>query len=392
MTNAIEVHSLCKSYRLGKAFKGGAEIHNALDSVSFDVPVGQRLGIIGKNGAGKSTLLKILSRITAPTSGEVKIRGTIGSLLEVGTGFHPELTGRENVFLNGSILGMSSQQIAKRFDEIVDFSGVAKFIDTPLKRYSSGMQTRLAFAVAAFLEPEIMIVDEVLAVGDAEFQEKCMKQMDGMASSGKTILFVSHNMASIRRVCDRCLLLQQGRIVEDSENIDFVVGKYLRSDKPPTSSWHNSDGISFSGFKPLSAELTSCGETLDRPCYPDEDVHFQFQFEIDRDISNLSIGLHLYNANMEEIFYSYNTDNYSYSSRLLNKGRHTIAVKIPVDILNAQEFILKVAVGIIGEKSLFSASESQISLKFKVHENKLRSGYWYNHNNPISPLLHWGLI
>ncbi|MFC2064937.1 ABC transporter ATP-binding protein [Chloroflexota bacterium] len=182
----------------------------ALDDVSFTVQRGETLGIIGSNGAGKSTLLKILSRVTAPTSGVVRVKGRIGSLLEVGTGFHPELTGRENIFLNGAILGMKKAEVSRKFDEIVDFSGVEKFIDTPVKRYSSGMYVRLAFAVAAHLDPEILIVDEVLAVGDAEFQKKCIGKMGDVAGEGRTVLFVSHNMGAIKQICNKGIALEKG--------------------------------------------------------------------------------------------------------------------------------------------------------------------------------------
>src|ERR1035437_9045908 len=185
----------------------------ALKDVSFEVQPGEVLGIIGRNGAGKSTLLKILSRITDPTEGRVTIRGRVASLLEVGTGFHQELTGRENVFLNGAILGMSHAEIKRKFDEIVDFAGVEKFLDTPVKRYSSGMYVRLAFAVAAHLEPEILIVDEVLAVGDTEFQKKCLGKMRDVATGGRTVLFVSHNMAAVSKLCSLCLLLHGGRTI-----------------------------------------------------------------------------------------------------------------------------------------------------------------------------------
>ena len=183
--------------------------------MSFEVQPGEVVGIIGRNGAGKSTLLKILSRITEPTEGEVDINGRVGSLLEVGTGFHPELTGRENVYLNGAILGMRRAEIARKFDEIVAFAEVEKFIDTPVKHYSSGMYMRLAFAVAAHLEPEILIVDEVLAVGDAEFQKKCLGKMGDVAKGGRTVLFVSHNMMMIQRLCTRAILLQNGRLASD---------------------------------------------------------------------------------------------------------------------------------------------------------------------------------
>ncbi len=198
----------------------------ALDDVSFKVEQGEALGIIGKNGAGKSTLLKILSRVTAPTSGVVKVKGRIGSLLEVGTGFHPELTGRENVYLNGAILGMRKDEVERKFDEIVDFSGVEKFIDTPVKRYSSGMYVRLAFAVAAHLDPEILVVDEVLAVGDAEFQKKCLGKMGDVAGEGRTVLFVSHNMAAIQQLCKNAFLLQNGKIIGSGLS-EEVVNQYL---------------------------------------------------------------------------------------------------------------------------------------------------------------------
>ncbi len=194
----------------------------ALKDISFEVKRGEVLGVIGRNGAGKSTLLKVLSRITEPTTGGVDIFGRVGSLLEVGTGFHPELTGRENVFLNGAILGMGKAEIKAKFDEIVDFSGVEKFIDTPVKRYSSGMAVRLAFAVAAHLEPEILIVDEVLAVGDAEFQKKCLGKMNDVAGAGRTVLFVSHNMAAVEALCSRGVLLESGRLCEDGETVDVI--------------------------------------------------------------------------------------------------------------------------------------------------------------------------
>ncbi|MBI4188158.1 MAG: ATP-binding cassette domain-containing protein [Chloroflexi bacterium] len=198
----------------------------ALKDVSFEVKPGEVVGIIGRNGAGKTTLLRVLSRITEPTSGYAEVHGRIGSLLEVGTGFHPELTGRENVYLNGAVLGMKKKEIDRKFTEIVDFSGVEKFIDTPLKRYSSGMQVRLAFAVAAHLEPEILIVDEVLAVGDAEFQKKSIGKMNEVARGGRTVLFVSHNMLSLQNLCNRGILLESGRVVMD-DAITTVIDKYL---------------------------------------------------------------------------------------------------------------------------------------------------------------------
>lgn len=238
MTNAIELRGVGKEYfrgvhhghtRISEALtqfgrgligrrqetvgaKPEMEPFWALKDVSFTIERGQVVGIIGRNGSGKSTLLKIISQITAPTTGEVRLKGRTGTLLEVGTGFHPELTGRENVFLNGAILGMSRVEIARKFDEIVDFSGVEAFIDTPVKRYSSGMYTRLAFSIAAHLDPEILIIDEVLAVGDAEFQRRCLGKMKQVTRDGRTVLFVSHSMATITSLCSRCVLLEQGEV------------------------------------------------------------------------------------------------------------------------------------------------------------------------------------
>jgi lipopolysaccharide transport system ATP-binding protein len=250
MPVAIEAQELSKRYRIGQmqaaygtlrdslsrvaARLVGREEHHerqeiwALRDVSFSVSEGEVLGVIGRNGAGKSTLLKILTRITTPTSGRAIIRGRVGSLLEVGTGFNPELTGRENVFLNGSILGMKRREIQRRFDEIVEFSGIEKFIDTPVKRYSSGMGVRLAFSVAAHLEPEILLVDEVLAVGDAEFQQRCLGRMEDLSGTGRTVVFVSHNMQTINQLCERALWLEGGKIVEDGDP-STVVTHYLHS-------------------------------------------------------------------------------------------------------------------------------------------------------------------
>jgi lipopolysaccharide transport system ATP-binding protein len=194
----------------------------ALDDISFEIHQGEAVGIIGRNGAGKSTLLKILSRITQPTKGEAQIYGRVGSLLEVGTGFHPELTGKENIFLNGAILGMKRKEIERKFDEIVDFAEIEKFLDTPVKRYSSGMYVRLAFAVAAHLEPEILLVDEVLAVGDAQFQKKCLGKMEDVAQAGRTVLFVSHNMQAISTLTKRTILLETGKVIVDGQTYDTI--------------------------------------------------------------------------------------------------------------------------------------------------------------------------
>lgn len=245
---ALQVSRLSKRYRLGE-YSADTQLRDAimraigkllrrerkpeqvvwaLNEVSFDVRAGEVLGIIGRNGAGKSTLLKLLSRITYPTSGTVRVRGRVASLLEVGTGFHEELTGRENIYLNGSILGMKKQEIDARLDEIVDFSGVSQFIDTPIKRYSSGMRLRLGFAVAAHLSPDILLVDEVLAVGDADFQKKCLDTMDDLRSSGRTVLFVSHNMAAVEGLCSRCIWIEEGRLRADGD-ARSIVSDYMQT-------------------------------------------------------------------------------------------------------------------------------------------------------------------
>ncbi|HEY4193966.1 MAG TPA: ABC transporter ATP-binding protein, partial [Mucilaginibacter sp.] len=206
-----------------RAVKGESNIVWSLKDLNFEVEQGDAIGIIGRNGAGKSTLLKILSRVTSPTTGSVKIRGRIASLLEVGTGFHPELTGRENIYLNGAILGMRKVEIKRKFDEIVDFSGIERYIDTPVKRYSSGMYVRLAFAVAAHLESEILIVDEVLAVGDAEFQKKCLGKIGAVSKGeGRTVLFVSHNMAAVKSLCNRGIVLSNGSLMFDNKSLEAV--------------------------------------------------------------------------------------------------------------------------------------------------------------------------
>ncbi len=288
----LEIENLGKKYRLGKIGSGtlshdvqeflsrfhGKEIPSAekpdqqdyiwaLHDVDLSVKKGEVLGIIGRNGAGKSTLLKLLSRVTQPTEGTIKARGRIASLLEVGTGMHPELSGRENIFLNGAILGMSREEIENRFEEIVDFSGCRTFLDTPLKRYSSGMKVRLGFSVAAFLEPEILIVDEVLAVGDVEFQKKAIARMREVSSGGnRTVLFVSHNMASIKTLCTRCVVFDQGRLVFDGD-VDEAISRYLGYNQDANSrliTWEESPAGSEEVFL-RRAEIRAENKTIDEP-------------------------------------------------------------------------------------------------------------------------------
>jgi lipopolysaccharide transport system ATP-binding protein len=270
MKPIIEVQNLRKEFKIGIKPEGYLTIRDiisnpfatqekapntffALDDVSFNVDPGESIGIIGRNGAGKSTLLKILSRITPPSSGKIICRGRIASLLEVGTGFHPELTGRENIYMNGSILGMRRYEIEKHFDDIVEFSGVEKFIDTPLKRYSSGMQLRLAFAVAAHLEPEILIIDEVLAVGDAEFQKKCLGKMNEVSKSGRTVIFVSHDMGAVQNLCTRSILLQHGKIVTRGITSD-VIDHYLMNNNLQKL-WQQDKKVNNPHFSRISVDI-----------------------------------------------------------------------------------------------------------------------------------------
>lgn len=267
----------------------------ALRNVSFDIKRGEVVGFVGRNGAGKSTLLKILSRITEPTEGRVVLNGRVGSLLEVGTGFHPELTGRENIFLNGSILGMKRVEIERKFDEIVAFSEIEKFLDTPVKRYSSGMAVRLAFAVAAHLEPEIMVIDEVLAVGDLAFQKKCLGKMEDVAQQGRTILFVSHNMQAVRNLCTRCILLDKGRMIFDgttAETASLYFQRMRELKVDAAADIHNPLNRRGSGaarFTNVSVKSGNAEETFNFTV--GETVRFEISYEVFRDIPELFVAV-----------------------------------------------------------------------------------------------------
>jgi len=294
------VRAIRSAIRGKRSIKKDARADNyiwALKDISFDVEKGEVVGIIGRNGAGKTTLLKLLCRITEPTEGYAEIRGRVGSLLEIGTGFHPEMTGRENIYLNGAILGMKKREIDRKFAEIVDFSGVEKFIDTPLKRYSSGMQVRLGFSVAAHLEPEILLVDEVLAVGDVEFQKKCLGKMGEVAKGGRTVLFVSHNMLSIQNLCTRGILLESGRIAMQG-NITDVINKYLDlgSEKTGEVSWASPEVAPGNERVRLKAvRIVSEGQTTGV-------VDISKEFRIEVDYWNLEpnarrvVSIHLHNS------------------------------------------------------------------------------------------------
>ena len=270
----------------------------ALKDISFDVYPGESVGIIGKNGAGKSTLLKVLSKITPPTEGFIKARGRVASLLEVGTGFHPELSGRENIYLNGSILGLTRTEIDRKFDEIVDFSGVERFLDTALKHYSSGMQLRLAFAVAAHLEPEILVIDEVLAVGDAAFQKKCLGKMDEVSKSGRTILFVSHNMAAVRQLCQRGIYLEHGRVKAASDNVNQLLSDYLNDGNEMLGQSFplRTDFIGNGGIKVLNAEIKDSEHRLLHNAYAGQSIQIIISYADLKRSANLMFKLEVFDS------------------------------------------------------------------------------------------------
>lgn len=317
----------------------------ALKDVDIEVKQGEVLGIIGRNGAGKSTLLKILSRITSPTTGRVEIKGRIGTLLEVGTGFHPELTGRENIFLNGAILGMTRAEIKRKFEEIVDFSGVEKFIDTPVKRYSSGMYVRLAFAVAAHLEPEILLVDEVLAVGDSQFQKRCLGKIGEVAQGGRTVLFVSHNMPAVTRICPRCIMFDQGKVIQDGPSPE-VMKTYLGSGQGSTSirKWADVDdrpGNEVTTLKEVRVvtENGKISESIDIR-YP---VGISMDFDVHQSGLKLVPNFHFYNEEGILIFVAGDRD-VNWTDRTRDRGAYTCTVWIPGNLLSEGWVLVSVAV------------------------------------------------
>jgi lipopolysaccharide transport system ATP-binding protein len=356
----------------------------ALKDVSFQLQRGEVLGIIGKNGAGKSTLLKILSRITTPTSGRVEIRGKVSSLLEVGTGFHQELTGRENVYLNGTILGMTKKEIDVKFDEIVDFSGIEKFIDTPVKRYSSGMKVRLAFSVAAHLEPEILIVDEVLAVGDAEFQRKCLGKMGQVAKEGRTVLLVSHNMGAIAQLCGQAILLEDGRIKVAGSSSD-VISSYLMSKEITGSTWTNPS------TQPADMEVDVRSiRVLSVDSLPTSVVEFDRHFEVEisyriiRPVRDLIIMCRLSDVQGNILWTSWDTDTTGWSGRVREPGTYLSICKVPGSFLKPNRYLLSVAAFITKVKS-FCHHENVLAFDVSVIGFNLN----INRLGAISPLFEW---
>jgi lipopolysaccharide transport system ATP-binding protein len=334
--------------------KGSSEYVWALRDVSFDVKQGEVLGIIGRNGAGKSTLLKILSRTTAPTTGQIKVKGRIASLLEVGTGFHPELTGRENIFLNGAILGMKKHEITRKFDEIVDFAGVERYIDTPVKRYSSGMYVRLAFGVAAHLESEILIVDEVLAVGDAEFQNKCLGKMSQVSKGeGRTVLFVSHNMGAVKNLCTHALLMQHGTLKMDgstSEVIDAYLSggsetdrmvDWLPEERPET------DELAVHYIKVLDQKGRH-----DALLTTNDDILIEIGYELKSVVKDLRVSVTVMTTDGTVVF-STSDFNFQSSSRLRQPGQFRSICIVPGRLLNAGNYIARIDFDIPFNKAYF---------------------------------------
>ncbi|MFZ1461788.1 MAG: ABC transporter ATP-binding protein, partial [Ignavibacteria bacterium] len=317
----------------------------ALKDISFEINKGEIVGIIGKNGAGKSTLLKILSRVTTPSTGNLKVKGRIASLLEVGTGFHQELTGRENIYLNGSILGMSKKEITGKFDEIVDFSGVETYIDTPVKRYSSGMYVRLAFAVAAHLEPEILIVDEVLAVGDAEFQKKCLGKMQEVSSrDGRTILFVSHNMGAISSLCTSAILLEKG-LLKSSGSTDNIISQYLTTENSlkPFQEFEDQDTeVYFKKIAIHSDKEESASNELDVR-FP---VTIKFSYKVKNFINGTSIAFSIYSKSGTKLFYSSVKIDELLENIDDKTGAHTAEVTIPGYFLTPGSYFINASLQI----------------------------------------------
>lgn len=361
---------------------GSTEYVWSLRDISFEVKRGDVLGIIGKNGAGKSTLLKILSRVTQPTTGNVKVKGRIASLLEVGTGFHPELSGRENIFLNGSILGMSKSEIRSKFDEIVNFSGVERYIDTPVKRYSSGMYVRLAFAVAAHLEPEILVVDEVLAVGDAEFQKKCLGKMKDVSGQGRTVLFVSHNMAAIKSLCKSALVLEYGKAKFLGETAN-AVSYYLKGDSESQNKKTFGKEYDKKEFTLHEISMNPRGKTSDDVLDEYQEIELNTLISIKNSAERLHLTYVLNNENGEPLF----TFSHINSGSRMANGKNYLKCTFPKDFLNIGTYYLSIY--IIEDAKVTIFVEKDI-LSFDVQEGERAIGTWMGREPGfIKPKFEW---
>ena len=410
MPPAVDARGVTKTYRLyherqpylsfREALSGlfhrrpaDSEEFHALRDVSFAVEPGDAVGIIGKNGAGKSTLLKILSRITPPTAGSITVRGRIASLLEVGTGFHGELTGRENIYLNGSILGMRRQEIRAQFDAIVDFAGAERFLDTPLKHFSSGMQLRLAFAVAAFLDPEILVIDEVLAVGDAEFQRKCMGKMETVSRSGRTILFVSHNMTAVQSLCRKCVLLERGSVKLFSQDVAHVINTYLTDAESSAGTWWQDNGTERANpyFMPKTFGVVDGGG---RPLNGALDRRSEYWVHITGEIEELhpalTVGYALYAEDGTLLYWSYQTDSAGGRGPALRKGTNRLRSRLPDSLLNEGTYRLELIASLHFIEWLFEPNTDVPRLHVELRGVPSDSPYWLERRpGLLAPRIDW---
>lgn len=370
----------------------GAERFWALEDVSFRVEPGEVVGVIGRNGAGKSTLLKVLSRVTSPTQGVVRLHGRLASLLEVGTGFHPDLTGRENVFLNGAILGMTRAEITRKFDEIVSFSGLERFVDTPVKRYSSGMYVRLAFSVAAHLEPEILLVDEVLAVGDAEFQARCLGKMEDVSRHGRTILFVSHNLNAIEALCGRVLWLNAGRVQSFGRNVRTVIDEYLL--KTSTVTWQEGDERSlprslWADVREFSLRGTD-GNVVDAPMRNDQAVTVRIVLDLKQRDPSLNFGFALYDDREELLFWSLTTDSERATWPPLRLGRNELSCELPSRLLNEGTYSIHLIASLHNREWLARPMIDAPFRRVEIRGGLSDSPYWTGPRpGRLAPVLVW---
>ena len=366
----------------------------ALKDVSFDIQQGDRVGIIGRNGAGKSTLLKILSRITEPTVGRVKIKGRVASLLEVGTGFHPELTGRENIYLNGAILGMGKAEIKKKFDEIVAFAEVEKFLDTPVKHYSSGMYVRLAFAVAAHLEPEILVVDEVLAVGDAQFQKKCMGKMSEVGKQGRTVLFVSHNMNAIEQLCTKIMYIRDRTTSGVNDNMRDAIKDYVygSADLSKDSIWMNSGNEHENPwFQPLKFYIGDIvGVPVSAPIKNNERYWICIEGKVKTFDPAIQIGYALYNEEGALLYWSIHNDTEKTCWPQLHEGRVTVKSALPTQTLNEGSYRLEMIVALYFRQWLCEPQKGAPHISLNIQGGLSDSPYWLGKRPGIlAPVIPW---
>ncbi len=363
----------------------------ALKDVSFEIKRGEVVGIIGRNGAGKTTLLKVLSRITEPTEGQAEIYGRVGSLLEVGTGFHPELTGRENIYLNGAILGMKKAEIEQKFDEIVDFAEIEKFIDTPVKHYSSGMYVRLAFSVAAHLEPEILLVDEVLAVGDAAFQKKCIGKMGDVAKGGKTIVFVSHNMMAVRSLCQRAIWLQNGALIQKGEASNVVM-KYLDEGRELMHEQVWDDAMTAPGTDEVRVRRVFVRPAFEKDTMvllTTQDIEVGVEFWCLKSEQELAITLHVKTHDGIVVFSTSSAHNPSLRDSKLDRGLYRSRCQIPADLLNNNVYFIRLLVVKNQANVVFNLEEA---LAFEVVDSGERRGVYFGKRlGVVGPLLAWDM-